>query len=81
MPIQTQEEARQRDSQTFYMGQGEHFLVLNFQNHKLEGFVKIEKETEVDINVVILDCEGCHTHFIKTYKHKLSKVNKIIFGE
>ena len=33
------------------------------------------------VNVLIIDCEGCHTKFIKTYEQKLSKVSKIIFGE
>ena len=43
--------------------------------------LQIEKVTGVNVNVLILDCEGCHTNFINSYKHKLAKVNKIIFGE
>ena len=44
--------------------------------------LQIEDNTGIrDINTLIIDCEGCHTKFIKTYKHKLTKVNKIIFGE
>ena len=44
---------------------------------------QLEQITGITFNVLILDCEGCHRDFIKTYKHKIAtgNVNKIIFGE
>ena len=43
----------------------------------------MEKITGITFNVLLLDCEGCHRDFIKTYKHTIANghVNKIILGE
>ena len=43
---------------------------------------KLEAETGLRVNTVILDCEGCWVDLVSTYKDKFrSSVDKIILGD
>ena len=42
---------------------------------------KLEAETGMRVNTVILDCEGCWVDLVSTYRDKFrSSVDKIILG-
>ena len=68
------------DGETLYLVGGE-------AGHNISNILiiitQLEQITGVTFNVLILDCEGCHRDFIKTYKHKIAtgNVNKILLGE